>query len=71
MRQWAQIKARCPQAKLVCIDLQPVATSQAVEREDVLHVGGFSDAVFEVVAAFAAGAGDAARWEQRIASMEL
>jgi 60 kDa SS-A/Ro ribonucleoprotein len=71
MRQWAQIKARCPQAKLVCIDLQPVATSQAVEREDVLHVGGFSDAVFEVVAAFAAGAGDAARWQQRIAQVEL
>ncbi len=71
MRQWAQIKARCPEAKLVCIDLQPVATAQAVEREDVLHVGGFSDAVFEVVAAFAAGDGDAARWEQRIAQVEL
>ena len=41
MRQWEKIKARCPQAKLVCIDLQPVATSQTVERNDVLHVGGF------------------------------
>jgi 60 kDa SS-A/Ro ribonucleoprotein len=71
MRQWAQIKARCPQAKLVCIDLQPVATGQAVEREDVLHVGGFSDAVFDLLAVFAAQGADSPRWVERIASMEL
>ncbi len=38
--------------KLVCIDLQPYVTAQAPDREDVLNVGGFSDAVFEVVAGF-------------------
>jgi 60 kDa SS-A/Ro ribonucleoprotein len=38
--------------KLVCIDLQPYATTQAPERTDILNVGGFSDAVFNVVAAF-------------------
>ncbi len=40
--------------KLVCIDLQPYATTQAPERSDILNVGGFSDAVFSVVAAFVA-----------------
>jgi 60 kDa SS-A/Ro ribonucleoprotein len=38
--------------KLVCINLQAYATTQAPERSDVLNIGGFSDAVFQVVAAF-------------------
>ena len=38
--------------KLVCIDVQPYTTTQAPERSDVLNVGGFSDAVFHVVASF-------------------
>jgi len=40
--------------KLVCIDLQPYTTTQAPDRSDILNVGGFSDAVFSVVAAFLA-----------------
>jgi 60 kDa SS-A/Ro ribonucleoprotein len=71
MREWASIKARCPQARMVCIDLQPLATSQTVERDDVLHVGGFSDAVFDLLAVFAAQGAAAARWSERIASIEL
>ena len=57
MKQWAIFKARNPQAKLVCIDLQPYTTSQAVDtgRNDVLNIGGFSDHVFELIADFAAG----------------
>ena len=62
MREWAALKARCPQAQLVCIDLQPVSSSQTVEREDVLHIGGFSDAVFDVVASFAEGKLGAQHW---------
>jgi 60 kDa SS-A/Ro ribonucleoprotein len=45
-------KADAP--KRVCIDLQPYTTTQAPDRSDVLNVGGFSDAVFSVVAAFLA-----------------
>ena len=41
--------------KLVCIDLQPYVTSQAPDRGDILNIGGFSDAVFSVVASFLAG----------------
>lgn len=71
MREWAQIKARNPDARLVCIDLQPVATAQTVESADVLHVGGFSDAVFDLIAVFAAQGGDSARWAERIGSIPL
>jgi 60 kDa SS-A/Ro ribonucleoprotein len=38
--------------KLVCIDVQSYGTTQAPERSDILNVGGFSDAVFNVLAAF-------------------
>ncbi len=43
--------------KLVCIDLQAYTTTQALEREDILNIGGFSDAVFNVLASFLSGDG--------------
>lgn len=55
MKEWTKLKHRNRNAKLVCIDIQPYGTTQAVERDDILNVGGFSDAVFEVIAEFAAG----------------
>src|SRR5262245_9008960 len=38
--------------KLICLDLQPATTTQAPDRDDILNVGGFGDAVFSVVASF-------------------
>lgn len=58
MREWERLKARCPRAKLVCIDLQPYGTTQAASRKDILNVGGFSDAVFETLSCFAKGEQD-------------
>jgi hypothetical protein len=55
--------------KLVCIDLQPYATVQAPDREDILNVGGFSDAVFEVVAGFLAS--DAKRFVSEDEAIEF
>jgi 60 kDa SS-A/Ro ribonucleoprotein len=55
LREWNAFRARNRQARLVLIDLQPGATTQVTEREDILNVGGFSDQVFDVVADFAAG----------------
>jgi 60 kDa SS-A/Ro ribonucleoprotein len=62
MLQWERIKQRNPDAKLVCIDMQPYGTTQAMERSDILNVGGFSDAVFDVVASFAEGKLGADHW---------
>jgi 60 kDa SS-A/Ro ribonucleoprotein len=53
--QWETFKARNANAKIVLIDIQPYAHSQISERADVLNVGGFSDAVFEIVSLFAKG----------------
>ena len=54
MQEWEVFKQRNPKAKLVCVDIQPYGTTQAAERHDILNVGGFSDAVFKIIAAFAA-----------------
>ncbi|TDU81442.1 SS-A/Ro ribonucleoprotein [Prosthecobacter fusiformis] len=55
MSEWNVFKQRNPNARLVCLDIQPYATTQAQEREDILNIGGFSDQVFEVIASFASG----------------
>jgi len=71
MRQWEIFHQRNPRARLVCIDLQPYGTVQAQTREDVLNVGGFSDAVFEVLARFAAGQLGGEHWVREIEAVEV
>jgi 60 kDa SS-A/Ro ribonucleoprotein len=71
LREWNGFRKRNPTARLVCIDLQPYATTQAAERADVLNIGGFSDRIFEVVSEFAAGRIDADHWVSVIESIEL
>jgi 60 kDa SS-A/Ro ribonucleoprotein len=55
--------------RLVCIDLQPYATTQAPDRSDILNVGGFSDPVFEVVTAFFTA--DPSRFVAEVEAVEL
>jgi 60 kDa SS-A/Ro ribonucleoprotein len=69
MREWEAFKQRNPRARLVCIDIAPYGTTQAVERDDILNIGGFSDDVFKMIAAFAAGQLGAGHWVDDIASI--
>jgi 60 kDa SS-A/Ro ribonucleoprotein len=71
LREWEALKQRCPEAKLVCIDIQPNATTQAAERRDIMNVGGFSDAVFSVMATFAEGKTGAEHWVSEIEKVAL
>lgn len=71
MKEWAKFKARNPGARMVCIDIQPYGTTQAKERPDILNIGGFSDQVFKVIAAFAKGELNAAHWVGCINAVEL
>jgi 60 kDa SS-A/Ro ribonucleoprotein len=71
MKQWAAFKQRNADARLVCLDIQPYATTQAQERADILNVGGFSDQVFDVIAEFAAGRLNANHWVGVIESVTL
>jgi 60 kDa SS-A/Ro ribonucleoprotein len=71
LRLWEVFKVKNPNAKLVCIDLQPNRTTQALERQDVLNVGGFSDEVFEIVKRFAAGTLSSDHWIGLIEEVNL
>jgi len=55
--------------KLVCINIQPYGSTQAPERSDILNIGGFSDAVFNVVASYLGD--DANRFVAEVESIEL
>src|SRR5262249_2086232 len=76
MEQWQQFvrnQVRLPGGdttgpKLICIDVQPHQT-MAPERSDILNIGGFSDAVFQVVAAFLAD--DASRFVSAVEATSL
>jgi 60 kDa SS-A/Ro ribonucleoprotein len=71
MREWEVLKQRNPQARLVCIDIQPNGTTQALDRHDILNVCGFSDAVFAVMAAFAGGKTGPDHWVGEIEKISL
>ncbi len=71
MVEWEKLRSRNPAARLVCIDLTPNTTTQAPDRRDVLNIGGFSDAVFDLIADFAAGNDDAGHWIREIERQPL
>ena len=71
MKEWAVFKRRNPQAKMVCIDIQPYDTTQAAERDDIINVAGFSDKVFGLIADVAAGRSQAGYWVSQIEDVEL
>jgi 60 kDa SS-A/Ro ribonucleoprotein len=71
MKQWAAFKSRSPQAKMICIDIQPYGHTQAQERADIVNVGGFSDQVFHLIADVAAGRTDRDHWVNVIDAVRL
>jgi 60 kDa SS-A/Ro ribonucleoprotein len=71
MKQWSVFRSRNPQAKMVCIDIQPYATTQAAERTDIINVGGFSDQVFQLLADVAQGRHSEDHWVIEIEKMRL
>ncbi|MEP6903483.1 MAG: TROVE domain-containing protein [Actinomycetota bacterium] len=71
MNQWNEFAARNKNAKLVCIDIQPNAHTQAKERADILNVGGFSDQVFNLISEFANGTMNAEHWIGVIEKVEI
>jgi 60 kDa SS-A/Ro ribonucleoprotein len=62
-----RLGARSP--KLVCMDTQPYGSTAAPERDDILNIGGFSDAVFQVVASYLGD--DAGRFVAEVEAIEL
>ena len=71
LEEWERYRARNPNAKLACIDLVPNTTTQALERRDVLNIGGFGDSVFRLLRDFVMGRMTNDHWVGEIDSLEL
>jgi 60 kDa SS-A/Ro ribonucleoprotein len=71
LQQWEVFKRRNPNARLVCLDVQPNRTTQALDRDDILNIGGFSDHVFTLVSEFAEGHLGTSRWVEVIEEIAL
>jgi 60 kDa SS-A/Ro ribonucleoprotein len=71
MREWMAFRARNPGARLACVDLQPTATVQAINREDIVNFGGFSDEVFTVLESAARGELSPTHWTDRVERVGL
>lgn len=71
MAEWETLKKRNPNAKLICVDVQPYITSQANSRQDVLNVGGFGDEVFRMIELFVNNKLNADHWVTAIDRVEL
>ncbi|MCH7378294.1 MULTISPECIES: TROVE domain-containing protein [Acinetobacter] len=69
--EWDILKQRCPEAKLVCVDLQPYTHTQVPERTDVMNIGGFSDHVFTLIDLFSQGKMHADHWINEIEQSKL
>lgn len=69
MEEWKKLKARNPDAKLICIDIQPYGSTQAKDTKDIMNVGGFTDAVFDAMARFANG--EARDWVEIVNEVEI
>ena len=71
MKEWDILKRRCPEAKLVCLDIQPYTKAQARNRHDILNIGGFSDQVFSLIGSFAERGMGTDFWVEEIEKMPL
>lgn len=66
LAEWQRLRAGNPDARMVCLDVQPYETTQAPDRADILNIGGFSDQVFDVISAFVSGRLEPEHWLDRI-----
>jgi 60 kDa SS-A/Ro ribonucleoprotein len=71
MKEWMVFRNRNPQAKMICIDIQPNGTTQAKESSDIINVGGFSDQVFQLIADVALGRFSRNHWVDQISQMRI
>lgn len=71
MQEWEQYRRGHPERRLVVCDLTPTGDSQAIDRPDILNVGGFSDVVFSLIGEFFAGQLGPEHWVGAIESISL
>ena len=68
---WRKLRKRNPDARLVCIDLQPYTNTQSPDDASVLNVGGFGDQVWNVIAGFSHGLSPHAHFVDAVERVDL
>lgn len=71
MQQWETLKQRNPKARMACIDIAPYTTTQVPDRDDIVNIGGFTDAVFSTLKDFVDGRYGAAHWVEEIRAIQV
>jgi len=69
--EWELFKKRNPNARLIAIDLTPSKTSQIKTRKDVLQVGGWGDACFDVISSYLEHGDSSDHWVSEIEKTSL
>lgn len=70
-QQWEIFKQNNPFAKMVCINISPNIHAQIQQQKDVLNVGGFNDAVFEVMENFLEVGSEQDSWAKQVDDIQL
>ncbi len=68
---WRKLRSRNPDARLICIDLQPYTNTQSPDDAHVLNVGGFGDQVWNVIAGFSHGLSPHAHFVDAVERVDL
>ena len=66
LSEWEKIRHRNKKARLVCLDIVPNQTTQALDRDDILNISGFNDSVFKVISSFIAKGNGYEHWVREI-----
>lgn len=71
VNQWKLFKKNNKNAKMVCLDITPNSTTQAPDDKSIMNIGGFSDAVFDIIGEFYKGTLTPEHWVGIIDALEV
>lgn len=69
--EWAKIRARCPNAKMININLAVEDTVQILDANGIMNVGGFSEAIFDVIKTWVDNGCAADGWVKQIEEIDV
>ncbi len=69
--QWAIIRQRCPKAKMININLQVEETVQINDAKGIINIGGFSEAIFDVIKLWVEDGAQSDGWVKMIEAIQI
>jgi 60 kDa SS-A/Ro ribonucleoprotein len=69
--EWELVRKRCPNAKMININLAVEDTVQILDAKGIINVGGFSSEIFEVIKLWTENGYSADGWVKQIEAIQL